>query len=144
MASSPLTRLVERHGFPVLNPDTLTSWSARHDHAVLFFAGDLSRYPESSDVAVILPELMQHFRGRVQAALIDPDAEQALQTRYAFSAWPSLVVLKRGEYVGVISRVRVWAEYLRELQTLLLAAPAPASARRIPMVTVPVRPAEKA
>jgi hydrogenase-1 operon protein HyaE len=134
VTSIPLQRLLDKHQFPLLTLETFDDWIAARADVLLFFSGDPARFPESSDVAVILPELMERFRGRIEPAVIGAEAEQALQQRYRFETWPSLVMLRQGHYVGAISRVRSWAEYLDELERLLQAPPARAPGIGIPVV----------
>lgn len=133
MATTPLQRLVEKHRIPMLTLDTFDIWIRERQDVLLFFSGNPARFPESADVAVILPELLERFRGRLEAAVIDASAEQALQSRYRFDTWPSLLLLRQGNYVGVISRVRSWAEYISDLERLLAAPPV-----RMPGIGIPV------
>ena len=69
-------------------------------------------FPESHDVAVILPELVKAFSGRLQAAVIRKAIERELQARFRFTGWPSLVFLRSGEYLGVITGIKNWQEYM--------------------------------
>ena len=110
-----------------------------HDEVVLFFAENPRHFPESDDVAMILPELVKAFEGRLSVALIAPSAEHRLQARYGFSGWPSLVFLRRGDYLGVITRVRNWEDYLSEIHRLLDSEPGQAPGFGIPVVGEPVR-----
>jgi hydrogenase-1 operon protein HyaE len=135
MTHPALQRLTDRHGLPVVGQETLSAWLDAHEHTLLFFAGDLDRFPESSDVAVILPELLKHFGGAIVGALVDAGAEKELQARYRFDAWPALVLLKRGQYLGVITRIRSWADYVAELSSLLASDPKPLPGFRIPVVS---------
>jgi hydrogenase-1 operon protein HyaE len=100
----------------------------------LFFTENPQHFPESDDVAVILPELVRHFAGRFTAAVIDPGSERELHRRYNFTAWPSLVFVRRGAYLGAISRVRDWHEYVSAIEEILAAQPRPAPHRAVPIV----------
>ena len=133
MSAPLIDALVERHGLPLLDEAGLDAFVADGAHSLLFFAGDPVKYPEALDVAVILPELLKVFAGRLQAAVIAPDAEQALQNRFGFSRWPALVLLRGDAYLGVITRVRNWDEYLFELSRLLDSEPS-----RPPGVGIPI------
>ena len=90
---------------------------------MLFFTGDPARVRESDDVAMILPELITAFDGRFRAAVVSRESERPLQARFRFTAWPTLVFLRRGAYLGAISRVRDWNDYLDEIAGLLEAEP---------------------
>lgn len=135
MPSAPLRRL--RENLTVVGLADADAWVKAQEHALLFFAGDPARYPETDDVAVILPELLKRFAGRMTAALVAAEAETALQARYRFDAWPALVLLRRGDYLGAITRIHSWADYVGELETLLAAEPKPAPGFKIPVVAEP-------
>ena len=123
MPAPLIDALVERHGLPLLSEAELDAFVADGTHSLLFLAGDPIKYPEALDVAVILPELLNAFSGRMQAAVIAPEAEQALQKRFGFSRWPALVLLRGDAYLGVITRMRDWDEYLSDLARLLESEP---------------------
>jgi hydrogenase-1 operon protein HyaE len=135
---SPLIRnMIQQHGYPVLNEDSIDAYLDERDEVVLFFAENPRQFPESDDVAMILPELLKAFGGRLQAALIDRDSEHALQGRYGFGTWPALVFLRRGQYLGVITQVQNWEDYLREIGRLLASPPVKAPGFKIPVVSEP-------
>lgn len=132
--SSPLVmRLVEHHGYPLLTTGEVDDFLARHHQVVLFFTENPRHFPESDDVAVILPELMARYAGRLTAAVIHRDAERELHRRYNFKGWPSLVFLRDGAYLGVITRVRDWLEYIAEFEALLAAPARPAPRLELPV-----------
>ena len=133
MSAPLIDALVERHGLPLLNEAGLDAFVADGAHSLLFLAGDPVKYPEALDVAVILPELIRAFAGRFQAAVIAAESEHALQARYGFSRWPALVLLRGDAYVGAVTRVRNWDQYLFELSRLLDTEPS-----RPPGVGIPV------
>ncbi len=136
---SPLIRnMVAQHAYPVLNADSLQVFLAKHREVVLFFAENPKQFPESDDVAMILPELVAAFCGRLQAALIAQSAEHQLQARFGFATWPALVFLRDGDYLGAITRVQNWDDYLREIRRLLDSAPVRAPGFKIPVVSEPL------
>ena len=114
--------LTTRHGFKTVNEDTLDAFLKANGDAVLFLAGDAQRLVESSDVAVILPQLLKAFP-KLAPALVERQAERALQLRYRFNAFPALVFLRDGGYLGVISRVLSWQDYLSKIGAILARAP---------------------
>jgi hydrogenase-1 operon protein HyaE len=139
MPSQMLRNMIEKHGYPVLDQNALDAFARERDAVVLFFAGNPLQFPESDDVAVVLPELLKAFGGRLQAALIERKAETALQSRYGFGTWPALVFLRRGQYLGVITQVRNWDEYLLEIERLLASQPVKAPGFKVPVVSEPVQ-----
>ena len=135
MPSTLIRNMLEQHRYPVVDETTLDEFLKTHEEVVLFFAENPKQFPESDDVAMILPELVKAFNGRFQAALVSQSSEKALQKRYGFSTWPSLVFLRNGEYLGVISQVQNWDDYLREIQHILDSDPGRPPGVGIPVVT---------
>jgi hydrogenase-1 operon protein HyaE len=123
MTMSLIDRLVESHGYPVVNTGSVDAFLEQSPVSVLFFYGDPKQYPESNDVAVILPELVRKFSGRLAAAVVDSDAQRPLQARFGFTQWPALVFLNRDGYLGTISRVQDWADYLYNIEHIMRATP---------------------
>ncbi len=135
LASYPLVeQMFSRHGCTRVDADGIETFLARSGHALLVFTEDPMRYKETLDLAVIVPQLQRAFPGRFVTGVLLPDAARQVQRRYGFNRWPALVMLKDGQYVGVIDGLRNWDEYLEELQALLSAAPS-----RPPTVGIPVR-----
>ncbi|MCB1504966.1 MAG: hydrogenase-1 expression HyaE [Hyphomicrobiaceae bacterium] len=117
---SPLfASIIERHDYAVCDEGAVAACAAREEFSVLFLAGDADRLMESNDVAVIFPELIKAFGGRLTPIVVARESERVLQRKYRFSAFPALVFLKRGEYLGAISRVRDWADYIEEISEIL-------------------------
>src|SRR5665647_587178 len=77
---------ISRHGLPMVGvaeiDDFLTGAETAGAVPVLLFAGDPVRWPEATDVAVVLPELIEAFQGRLQGAVIATQAELALAPRF--------------------------------------------------------------
>lgn len=137
---SPLIRnMIDRYGYPVLDMESIEEFLGANEETVLFFAENPRQYPESDDVAMILPELIKAFGGRLKAALVHTAAERTLQARFGFGTWPALVFLRRGEYLGAITQVQNWDDYLREIGALLDAPPKRAPGFKIPVVSEPSR-----
>jgi hydrogenase-1 operon protein HyaE len=137
MPSALIRAMLEKYAYPVLDEGSIDTFVKARDEVVLFFAENPRQFPESDDVAMILPELIKAYGGRLQAALIHRNAEHALQRRYGFATWPALVFLRRGEYLGVITQVRNWDDYLGEIDRLLASEPVRAPGFRIPVVGEP-------
>lgn len=133
MTATSVHRLHEQYGLPLLDEHDVDGFLSQHEHCVLFFSGDPKRYPESNDVAVVLPELIKVFGDRLTAAVIAGSAEKTLQARYGFSCWPALVFLRRGQYMGAITRIQNWNDYIQEVQRILASEPS-----RPPGVGIPV------
>ena len=115
--------LIDRHGWRLVTRETLDDFLSAQDEVVLFFSGDAERLDESSDVAVILPEILKVFGGRLTAGVVERDFERELQRRYRFSAFPALVLLRKGGYLGAVSRMKDWDVYLGEIADILAREP---------------------
>jgi len=119
-ARHPLVeRLLGEFGLPEVGLDGVDGFLSAPGDAVLFFTEDPKQYPESADVAVILPELMQALPGRFRAAVVGRAAERALQKRFGFARWPALVFVRDGELVGAITGMHEWGEFVQKAGTLL-------------------------
>ena len=122
MPSPLIEALTARHGFATVTEDSVDAFAKANGKTVLFFPGDDERLVESGDAAVILPELLKAFPG-LTPALVEKRTERPLQLRYRFNAFPALVFLSGGFYLGAISRVLGWQDYLREIQEILARDP---------------------
>lgn len=135
---SPLIRmLVEDHGYASVTEQSVDGFLAANDYSVLFFAGDPARIGDSNDVAVVLPELMKVFGEVLVPGVVAPEAERALQLRYRFTFFPTLVFLKGDGYLGAISQVKDWNVYLAEIAELLSKEPSAPPPYKFPEGCVP-------
>jgi hydrogenase-1 operon protein HyaE len=132
MSSPLIDRLTDDLGYPKLDAEGFETFIQAAPFSVLFFTENAARFPESNDVAVILPELVKRFP-MLSAAVIDTAFEKTLQGRYNFTVWPTLVFLKEGRYLGAIPKVQNWDDYVREIEILLTLEP-----RRDPGIGIPV------
>lgn len=132
-----LRRLIETCGLPSLTPDKLAAFLALPGEAVLFFAEDPLRYPETLDVAVVLPELVAASGKPLRAGVLLPDAARALAPRYAIKRWPALVFVRGDEILGTIEGMRDWSEYRQTLLRLLDSPGGKAPGADIPLTRMP-------
>jgi hydrogenase-1 operon protein HyaE len=121
-----INRLIEEFGYPLLDADNLDAFCDAPGDAVLFCAGDPVQHPECLDVAVVLPEILRAFPGpsggnQFRAGIACTELESPLQLRYGFNRWPTLVFLRNGAHVGVISGIQDWSVYLARIDALLAA-----------------------
>lgn len=119
MSTSLIDALVERHGFALVDETNLDAFLEASEHSLLFFAGDADRLVESTDAAVILVELAKTFRGRFTPALVAKGSERSLQRRFLFNAFPAFVLMRRAGYLGSITRLLDWGDYLTEIPAIL-------------------------
>lgn len=136
MMRSPLIQaLVDEYHYMLVTEDNIHEFLQAHENVVLLFTENPQHFPESNDVAVILPELMAQYGGRLTAAVVAGSAERALQKRYGFNRWPALVFLRHGEYLGVITGMQNWSEFGREIERILAITPGKAPLTEIPIIT---------
>ncbi len=136
MPSPLIDALTTRHGFAAVNEGTLDAFLRANAESVLFFAGDPERLVESDDVAVILPELLKQFP-QLTPALVEKAAERSLQLHYRFNAFPTLVFVRKEGYLGAISRLLGWQEYLSEVRAILARDPSEPPPYKFPERCVP-------
>ncbi len=123
MFSPLLENIIEREKLPVVSDENLDLFLQDSGDVILFIAGDAKRLVEVNDVAVILPELVKAFQGRLTPAVVARDSERAAQLRYRFNAFPTLVFLRNGEYLGAITKVMDWIDYLNAIAEILSGDP---------------------
>ena len=121
---SPLLRdLSEKHGVVVVDETTIDAFLSpagnEVEHGLLFFAGDPAQRGETHDVAIILPQLLRVFAGRLRAAIVAARAEAALKQRFHVGVFPSLVVTRGGETLGVLPKVHDWPDYIARIEAML-------------------------
>ncbi len=130
----PLIRLLlSRPGCDYLDALNLDRVLTRAGTMALFLTEDPKRYPETNDVAVVLPELIAAHNGAFRVAVVDRELEKRLQESYQITIWPSLVFLRDGRYLGTIAKMRDWSEYMTLIAGILQRQPT-----RNPGIGVPV------
>jgi hydrogenase-1 operon protein HyaE len=131
-----IAQLFTRHGYTELGRDNFATFTSLAGHTLLLFVEDPIRFKETQDLAVIVPEIARAFPGRFAVGVLLPEAAREFQPRYGFRRWPAFVMLKDGQYVGVVDGLRNWDEYVAVVAELLVAAPT-----RAPTVGIAVRAA---
>ncbi len=133
-----IERLLNDYGYAEITLANHGEFAAQRGMNVLFFPGDPTTVRDATDVAVVLPELVAAFDGQLRPGVVTDvfgDGKE-LKARYGFREYPSLVFVRAGDYVGTISRVQDWADYLNRINDLLVAPPRRPPAFKIPVVTV--------
>ena len=123
MPSVLIRNLSDKHGYPLLGRESLAVFLQDYVDVVLFFAENPQHFPECDDVAVILPELIKSLDRPLQAAVIEQEFARELHRQYGLGGWPALVFLRRGEYLGNITKVQDWSDYLFQGNRILASAP---------------------
>lgn len=128
MSHALLDRLTGELGYALVNEENLDTFILQQPLSVLFFAGSPERFPETLDVAVILPEIIKAFP-EFQPALVESASAASLQKHYGFTLWPTLVFLHQGQCLGQLSRVQNWDVYRNRIQGWLDALPVEADGK---------------
>ena len=130
-----IERLVDELGYVEVSLDNHDEFVAQSGMNALFFPGDPAVAKDATDVAVVLPELVAAFDRRLRPGVVTDTwgDGKTLKQHYGFSAYPSLVFVRSGDYVGTITRIADWAEYLEEIAGFF-----DAPARRPPGFKIPV------
>lgn len=118
MSHPLIQRLHDELGYPEVTLESHQEFISQPGITVLFFAGDPKSFRESTDVAVVLPELIDAFQGFLKPGVISAEAERELQRHYGFPTWPALVFLREGGYLGAIAGIQNWSEYLQQIDEL--------------------------
>lgn len=113
-----VTRLTAEFGYPLLAQEDAGLPALKGGDWLIFLPGHGQAHAETLDVAVILPELVTVFGGRVKAAVAGPELEKALRRQLDGIALPALVAVRGHELLGSISRVRDWHDYIATIRAL--------------------------
>jgi len=129
MPSALVRALATRHGLPSVDLSTIDAFLApaagEPEHVILFFTGDPAQRSETDDVAVVLPQILRAFAGRIRAAVVSRDAEEKLKARFHVVVMPSLAITRGPTPLAMIPKIKDWSEYVRVLGACL-APDAPA------------------
>ena len=137
MSTVLIDRLIDEYGYPQVTLDTHDEVIQETGMNVLFFPGEPSTVKDATDVAVVLPELVQAFGDQLRPGVVTDTwgAGKELKRHYGFSAYPSLVFVRGGDYVGTITRIQDWSDYIDQINKLLVAAPSRPPGFSIPVVS---------
>lgn len=135
MSYALIDRLIDELGYDRVTLDNHDEFVATAGMNVLFFPGDPATVKDATDVAVVLPELVSAFDGQLRPGVVTDvfGDGKTLKRQYGFTEYPSLVFVRSGDYVGTITRIQDWGEYLDKISDLFVAAP-----RRPPGFSIPV------
>jgi hydrogenase-1 operon protein HyaE len=123
MPSFLIRALSERMHLPIVDEASIDAFlvpgANEPEHTLIFFTGDPAQRSESDDVAVVMPEILQTFQGRLRGAVVARSAEDRLKSRFHIMMMPSLVVTRRTDVLGVLPKVRDWLEYMEKISSWL-------------------------
>lgn len=135
MTHALIDRLMTELGYPEISLENHDAFVQQPGLNVLFFPGDPDTVKDATDVAVVLPELVAVFENRLSPGIVADTfgAGMKLKRQYGFTHYPSLVFVRDGEYVGTITRIQDWGDYLAKISAMFSAP-----VRRAPGFSVPV------
>ncbi|MEZ5453966.1 MAG: hydrogenase-1 expression HyaE [Thiothrix sp.] len=138
--SQLLDRLTHDLGYPLLaDQASLEAFANPQENTMVFLPANPQHYPETLDVAIVLPEFLKIFQGRLSAGVADMAFAKELAAKYAITEWPTLLFLRHGEYLGTIPRMRNWDVYLSKINAFLSSSsPAKAPGIGVPVVGAPL------
>jgi len=137
MTHALIERLIQELNYPEVTLDNHDSFIDMPGLNVLFFPGNPDTVKDATDVAVVLPEHITVFAPQLNPGVVTDTygAGQKLKQKYGFTHYPSLVFVRNGEYVGVISRIQNWDDYLSKINVLMASPGRRAPGFKIPVVT---------
>lgn len=124
MSQHPLiARLKTEFGYPELSTMAeVAAFTEAPGVHVVFVPGDAARNLETSDVAVILPELRAAFQRQFDCAVVTDSVEAEVREGAGIFKTPSLIFFREGQCIGGIPKVRDWSDYV-ERTTHFLSQP---------------------
>lgn len=131
--------LQARYGYHLLDGESFDAFAAAPGAALILFADDPAKVPETWDLTIILPEALLRMEADVRVGMLPPAAARSLASRYGIRIWPALLGLRDGEYLGTVEGLKDWSSYVRLLPELLSAPPS-----RPPSIGIPVTNANAA
>lgn len=135
-AAALVTRLVDRFGAHWVDRHNHDAFAAGSGTRVLFFSGDAVRFPESLDVAVVLPELQAALRShRFEVGVVVRIDEDLLARRWGSQRWPALVFVREGQYLATVSGMHDWTDFVARIQQAMQTLPTRAPGVGIPVVS---------
>ena len=118
-----IAQLFAKHGYAEVRAENFAAFAQAQGHALLLFTEDPFRDQGNArprgNTARDRPRVPRAFHRRRPAAGGGARAAAALW----IPALAALVMLKDGEYVGVVEGLRNWNEYIEDVARLLAAAP---------------------
>jgi len=127
--------LVSRHGFTLVDADSAAAFAAAEGDSIILLTADPQAYPETWDVAVVLPEVLKSIPNRPRAAVADPANSLNIAARFGVKIYPALVFQRGSGFVGVLEGMQDWDAYLRLVPQLLARPVGRAPSIGIPVVT---------
>jgi hydrogenase-1 operon protein HyaE len=114
-----LDRLEQRNGIARSTAGALLERTADADLLAVLFTDEPHRCPEAWDAAVIFPELLATLDAPPRAVVLPPDESRAAARRLGVEKYPSILVIRGDQRVGVLEGMRDWDAFPGEFAQLL-------------------------
>lgn len=129
-----IAQLVSKPGATRLDDaEALDTFLAQPGTTVLFFTEDPARIRETTDLAVILPEITRALCPDARIGVLMPALANARAATYGIRRWPALALLRDGGFLGTVEGLRDWSVYVQLVGEALASAP-----RALPPKTIPI------
>lgn len=130
-----ITRLVEKQNFMLVTNDNAAEFAGEEGDNIILLTADPRAYPETWDVAVVLPEVLKTVPNRYRAAVADPIQSVKLAARFGVQVFPALIFQRSGGFVGTLEGMQDWDSYLRLIPQMLERPTSRAPSIGIPVVS---------
>lgn len=115
-----IARLSTDLGWPrLVTLSDVAEFTHRPGAHCLFVPGDAARNLETTDAAVILPELRMAFQNAFDCAVVDDAIEAAVRESARALKTPGFLFFHSGRYLGAIEKIRDWDDYMGRVSHLL-------------------------
>jgi hydrogenase-1 operon protein HyaE len=115
-----IARLTDEFRWPALaTMEEVAAFTGRDGVHCLFVPGDPARNLETTDAAVIVPEIVRAFGGRFDCAVVDDAIETPVREAAGVYKTPLLIFYRAGAQIGAIPKVRDWDDYLARTARIL-------------------------
>jgi len=96
--------------------------------SVLFITGDTLQRPEAADVGVVLREVLKGLPAAqdIRVGIVARAEEGAVMKKYGVVVLPALVLLRDGQVVDILARMRDWDVYAHAFAKLVAPDAVPA------------------
>lgn len=119
-----IARLTQELGWPALEAKSaVEAFVNRPGAHCLFVPGDPAKNLETTDAAVILPEIVQSFQGKFDCAVVGDEIDYEVREDAGVFKTPLLIFFRDGQQVGTIPKVRDWSDYIARVTHILSLVP---------------------
>jgi len=118
MPSAIIENMLKNNDLPFVTADNYSDFINSADAVVLFFCENPDRYPESNDVAMVLPEIIKEFPG-MRGGIVERTFERELQSQFDFTRWPALAFFSKGQYRGNMTGIQNWDDYTQQIPAFI-------------------------